>query len=125
MKKMTLLAATALLLCGCSTTPVLPEAQTIMVSTNPAPHSCKYLGQVVGNQGNFFTGSFTSNKNLEQGSMNDLKNQAAKMGANYIQIITSRAGATGALGSNGGSFMQTNVTNTGNVYNCPPAALNE
>lgn len=84
--------------------------------TNVEPgEECKFLGDATGNQGNFFTGAFTSNADLETGARNDLKNKAAKMGGNVVSIITQRAGQTG---SRGGS-QQTNVVVTGNVYHCP------
>src|SRR6185437_2402057 len=85
----------AVLLSSCASVQLTPNANKVIASPNPAPKSCKYLGQVVGNQGNFFTGGFTSNRNLEEGAMNDLKNQAAKLGANYVQLVTNRAGVTG------------------------------
>lgn len=81
------------------------------------------MGQVVGNQGNFFTGGWTSNSNLEEGSMNDLRNKAAGMGANYIQIVTNRAGNTGSWDRHGGSMQQTNVTSLGNAYSCKPSDI--
>jgi len=125
MKNLYLIALSASLLAGCAAIPLQPNAAHVIVSTNPAPHDCKYLGQVVGNQGNFFIGGFTSNENLELGAMNDLKNKAGAMGANYVQMITNRAGITGAMGSNGGSMEQTNVTSTGNAYDCPPASIGQ
>ena len=85
----------SILLVGCSAIPLEPEAQKIVVSPNKVPTGCKYLGQVIGNQGNFLSGEFISNKNMEQGAMNDIKNKAFKLGANYVQLITSRAGTTG------------------------------
>ncbi len=123
MKKLIPIAIVALLIDGCSSIPVQPQAAGIMVSPNPAPKSCKYVGQVVGNQGDFFTGGFTSNKNLEQGAMNDLRNQASKQGANYVQLVTNRAGVTGSFGYYGGNSQETNVTNTGNAYRCPASAI--
>src|SRR5437773_9744065 len=86
---------------GCASIQLDSRATRVIASPNPAPKGCKYVGQVIGNQGNFFTGGFTSNRSLEEGSMNDMKNQAAKLGANYIQIVTNRAGITGSAG---GSF---------------------
>ncbi|MGV3740539.1 MAG: DUF4156 domain-containing protein [Gammaproteobacteria bacterium] len=123
---------TALLMSSCSSIVLQPGATKIIASPNKPPKGCKYLGQVIGNQGNFFTGGFTSNRNLEAGAMNDLKNQANKLGANYIQLITSRAGITGSMGGsafnsqNGymsGSSQQTNVTNLGNAYICPAKTI--
>lgn len=127
MKKVSLAVISAVFMSGCASIPVQPQATGVITSPNPAPRVCKYIGQVVGNQGNFFTGGWTSNKNLELGAMNDLKNQASKMGANYVQLINSRAGNTGSISSyNGyvsGGMQQTNVTNIGNAYSCPPAAI--
>jgi len=98
-----------------------PSANKIIASTNPVPKSCHYLGQVFGHQGNAWTGGFTSNRNLEIGAMNDLKNEAMKLKANYIQIINSRAGVTASSSNNSnGQSQQTNVTNVGNAYACPP-----
>ena len=130
-KKISLTTALTILITGCSSIQLNPNANRIIASTNPAPRACHYLGQVVGNQGNYFTGGWTSNANLEEGAMNDLKNKANNLGANYVQIITSRAGITGSMGGsfnqdNGyvsGSSSQTNVTNVGNAYKCPPRVI--
>lgn len=122
MKKITALIAIAVLvLAGCASTPLAPHAAQVFVTTNPAPKGCRYMGQVVGNQGNYFTGAWTSNKNLEAGAMNDLRNQASRMGANYVHLITNRAGITGGSDS---SSSQTNVTNLGNAYFCPRSSVN-
>lgn len=132
MKKLGLMTMMAVMISGCSSIVLQPGAERIIASPNKPPKGCKYVGQVVGNQGNFFTGGFTSNRNLEAGAMNDLKNQAVKLGANYIQIVTSRAGVTGSMGGNSfnsqsgylsGSSQQTNVTNLGNAYLCPAKAI--
>ena len=121
------IASISILLGGCAAIPLEPQAHRIIASPNPAPKSCKYVGQVVGNQGNFFTGGYTSNPHLEEGAMNDMKNKANRLGANYIQLITNRAGNTGSFsgvnGRIGGRSEQTNVTNVGNAYKCPPATI--
>jgi hypothetical protein len=107
---------------GCAATPLNPEAQMVRVVTNE-PAGCKYLGEVTGNQGDFFTGGFTSNANLETGARNSMKNEAAKLGANTVQLISNRAGQTGSFslssGTGGGSSEQTNVTYVGVAYKCP------
>lgn len=112
---------------SCSSIPLAPQAKRVIVSPNKPSKKCKYLSQVVGNQGNFFTGAWTPNKNLEEGAMNDLKNQASKKGANYVQLVTNRAGTTGSFNSlldnYNGSIQQTNVTNLGNAYTCPAATI--
>jgi hypothetical protein len=116
------------LLSGCQAIPILPEANQVIASPNPVPQGCRYKGQVFGHQGNAFSGGFTSNRNLEVGAMNDLKNEALKLHANYVQIITSRAGITGSYSTDGdgygaGRSQQTNITNVGNAYSCPPRLI--
>ena len=113
-KKVFALAAITLSLVGCQSTPLNPQAQRVIISPNAPPKGCHYVGEVTGNQGNFFTGGFTSNQNLEQGALNDIKNKAAALGANYVQTISNRAGVTGAQGGQ----QQTNVVYTGNGYFC-------
>lgn len=110
----------AALLSSCSSIPLNTGASQVIVSPNPVPKGCVYKGQVVGNQGNFFTGDWTSNKNLEEGALNDMKNQAHNAGANYVQLITNRAGNTGSANS---GWEQTSVTNSGNAYSCPAKAI--
>lgn len=124
MKKILILTVFGLILGGCASIQLNPGADKIIASPNKPAKNCHYVGQVVGNQGNFFTGGFTSNRNLEEGAMNDMRNQAARMGANYIQIINSRAGTSGSFNGNGGGVQQTNVTNIGNAYICPADNLN-
>lgn len=122
-KKISGIIAISVLLSSCASIKVEPQANRVITSPNPAPAGCKFLGEVIGNQGNFFTGSWTSNKNLEQGARNDLKNQAGKMGANYVQIVASRSGNTGSMSNSMGGMEQTNVTYTGNAYWCRPSSI--
>lgn len=103
---------------GCSAVNLESGAQSVRVVTNE-PQGCEYLGEVTGSQGDFFTGAFTSNANLETGARNDMKNQALKLGANTVQLLTNRAGQTGSMGQGSGSMEQTNVTYTGAAYKCP------
>jgi len=131
MKKLFIISVMTAVISGCASIPMDPQAARIIASPNKAPKGCKYLGQVVGNQGNFFTGGYTSNRNLEEGAMNDLRNKASKLGANYIQLVTTRAGVTGSTsggfdrngGYMSGSSAQTNVTNLGNAYSCSPKSI--
>lgn len=136
MKKMLLamVAAAVVALAGCAAIqPVSPQVNSgVIASTNPPPKNCKFVTQVLGSQGNFFTGGWTSNANLEEGAMNDLKNKAFSAHGNYVQLVTNRAGVTGSssFGGDGhggfwggGSSEQTNVTSTGNVYRCPPKSI--
>ena len=104
---------------GCAAVPISPGADRVKITNTEPGKECKFLGDVTGNQGNFLTGPWTSNENLETGARNDMKNKAAAMGGNVIAILTQRAGQTGSSGYYGGSSQQTNVTVTGSVYRCP------
>jgi hypothetical protein len=124
MKKF-VMGAALLLLSGCAAQPLTPGAEKIRIMQTE-PKGCKYVGEATGNQGNFFTGGWTSNENLETGARNTLKNKAMEMGGNVIVMLTNRAGQTGQANAwGGGSSQQTNAVITGTVFNCPPAVLNQ
>ncbi len=95
-----------LILCGCSSLPLNKEGNNVIVSTNPATNNCKYIGEVVGSSGKEPSGFWTSNKDLTISAMNDLRNNAGKLGANYVQMISV------------GIQEHYNVTNIGNAYHC-------
>lgn len=118
-----ILAAATLLLAGCAAQSLKPGAEKVRFMQSE-PKGCKYLGEATGNQGNFFTGGWTSNENLETGARNTLKNKAVEMGGNVIVMLTNRAGQTGSGGQYGGSTQQTNVAMAGTVFNCPDSVLN-
>lgn len=103
---------------GCAATALKPAAARVLVTRQPVPQGCEYLGTVIGEQGGSATGGLTSNKNLAEGAMNDMKNKAHAMGANYVVLEDTRAGNTisGSRGSISGG--QTDVTNIGNAYRC-------
>lgn len=103
-------------LSACSATSVNKGAERVRITNNEPGRECKFLGDITGDQGNFFTGTYTSNANLETGARHDLKNKAAAMGGNVVSLITQRAGQTT---SRSGSGRQTNVVLSGNVYYCP------
>ena len=103
----------ALIFSGCSAQKTIPGAQQVeMVIDAPNKENCIFLGEVVGSQGNWFTGDFTSNKNLVVGARNEMKNLAHELGANvvYVQNIKN----TNAYGSMG----TTNTTGIGKAYRC-------
>lgn len=147
MKKSNLITyGLTLLIVGCAAINLQPNADKVIVSAaHKVPSNCQYLGQVAGNQGNSFTGGWTSNKNMAIGAMNDLRNKAAALGGNYVALLTNQASNTGSSGGgfggsfggnsgigfdgfdegfDGGSFEQTNVTNIGNVYKCSESSIN-
>lgn len=127
MKKSALLYVALFITTGlsaCSSIQVSQDATMVRLTHNePNMKECRFLGDVTGNQGNFFEGAFTSNQNLETGARNDIKNKAKALGGNVVYLLTQRAGQTGNVGvfdgDISGGTQQTNVTLSGNVYNCP------
>ncbi len=104
---------------GCAATRLRPGAERVMVTRSPAPGECKFVGTLVGEQGGALTGPFTSNRSLAEGAMNDLKNQAQGVGANYVVLETTTAGNTISGGHRSISGQQTDVTHVGNAFVCP------
>lgn len=102
-----------LILSGCSAKKVVPQANSVEIVNEPVNKSkCKFLGEIVGSQGNWFTGDFTSNKSLVIGARNELRNEAYKLGANIVHIQDMKnTNAYGSLGT-------TNTTAIGKAYKC-------
>lgn len=121
MIKTLFLCSIAFSLSACQAIKLTPGAEQVRLTHNEPGQECKFLGEITGNQGDFFTGEFTSNANLETGARHDLKNKAYQVGGNTIYLLTQRAGQTGSFDPDfGGGISQTNVTLSGNVYHCPP-----
>lgn len=80
---------------------------------NAQPNAnCRYIGEAIGSQGNWFTGDYTANAKLMQGARNDLRNKAVTMGGDYVWVQNqANAHAHGSLGTD-------NTTVVGNVYVC-------
>ena len=106
----TILALVAITLCGCAANTLRPEAQKVRLLGTTPGSECKYIGDATGGQGNFFTGQYTSNANLQAGAINDLKNQAAAMGGNAVFLLANTTGLDKGT--------QTSVTSTVNVFFC-------
>ncbi len=66
---------------------------------------CRYLGEVVGSEGHWYTYLFISNRKLIQGAINDLHNNANAIGANVVYISDN-------------IDFSTSVTCYGQAYNC-------
>ncbi|RCW66192.1 DUF4156 domain-containing protein [Pseudorhodoferax soli] len=107
------IAAVALLaLTACSAVPVTQGGAAVeLISARPT--GCKALGEVIGSQGNVFSGDFTSNENLMVGARNDLRNKAAAMGGNVV-AMQNTLNATHPY-----STGNVSTTIVGNVYACP------
>ena len=108
---LSLLVASALI--GCSAHSVKPGAETVeIVIEQPDRNLCEFKGEIVGSQGNWFTGDFTSNESLMIGARNELLNQAYEMGANVVYMQDMKnTNAWGSLGT-------TNSTAIGKAYKC-------
>ncbi len=108
---------------GCAAMPLTAGAEKVIVTRQPQPKSCKFLGAVIGQQGGAFSGPWTSNRNLAQGALNEIRNKALGLGGNYVTLESEHAGVTGSGSSYDGTGSyhtgQTDVTKTGNVYICP------
>lgn len=122
MKHIITISLALISLFGCAAAPMKAGAEKVRISQSE-PKDCKYLGEVTGNQGNFFTGGWTSNENMETGARNELKNKAFELGGNVVVLLTNRSGQTGSYGQYGGGSQQTNVTLSGTVYNCPETSV--
>ena len=59
------------------------------------PTSCKPLGYIAGRGGGSFGGGWISNDQLVEYAMNDLRNKAAELGANYVQHESPQMGIAG------------------------------
>ncbi|MCB9071979.1 MAG: DUF4156 domain-containing protein [Bdellovibrionaceae bacterium] len=68
---------------ACSSHPIKPEADNIKVSRDEADKDCKELGDV--------EGRVKSVKGTFEEALEDLKLDAARKGANYVQIKQSGA----------------------------------
>ena len=102
-----------LTLAGCAAKNTISGAETIeLVNQLQDKSHCQFLGEVVGSQGNFFNGDFTSNKDLVIGARNELRNEAFKLGGNIVHVQDMKnTNADGSLGT-------TNTTAVGKVYFC-------
>jgi hypothetical protein len=107
MKKTFFLGFIPLLLLACSTTPLKREAESMRIFFSAEEvKGCKYLGEVIGSEGYWYSSWLTSNKNLATGSLNDLRNKAQRIGADSIFIPTNLL------------LFKTSVTFIGQAYRC-------
>lgn len=108
------------LLIGCAAKPLLPDGGNVVLSKEPAPGGCEFLGEVQGTQGNFWTAEFTSDAELINGARNEMRNAAYSLGANYVKIETESFSHNTADDSLGGMYSAVVI---GNAYNCSDKLL--
>ena len=108
--KVTLFGSLVLIfvLAGCSAKNVLTqEAKNVRIyDTLPTNTDCTYIDEIYGSEANMFTFLFMSNYDMTAGARAHLRNQAAKLGGNSVEIQSA-------------DFMYTSSTVfIGHVYHC-------
>ena len=106
--RLSLLCASALL-AGCTAvTPILPEATgvTVVFDNTETPQQCVPLETYVGSEGHWYSYWFISNYHLTTGAINQLRNHAAKLGGNRVELSPAMD-------------FETSVTFVGHLYRCP------
>lgn len=98
---------------ACATAELSQAGAKVAAGRNPAPSGCKSMGYVVGTGGGTFGGGMISNESLIEYAMNDLRNKAAELGANYVQHDPPTLGQ--------GDGTTTTATITGTAYACEGA----
>jgi hypothetical protein len=104
-----------LVLAGCAASPLVPDGEAVLVSKEPAPAGCEFLGEVQGSQGNFWTANFTSDENLINGARNEMRNAATALNANYVKIETESFSENTTDSALGGTHSAVVI---GNAYRC-------
>lgn len=107
-------------LVGCAAKPLVPGSDQVRLSQQPAAEECRFLGEVRGSQGNFWTAEFTSDTNLINGARNELRNAARALSANYVQIETESISHNTATGSLGGAYSAVII---GNAFYCDKSVV--
>jgi hypothetical protein len=88
-----------------------PEAASVVATANRPSGSCASLG-ILSGKGGGASGGYVSNENLVQYALNDLRNQAAALGATHIVYSTP------SMGGNEGTT--TSAIVTGEALKCQP-----
>ena len=78
---------------GCTYSELRPEAQAVAATTTRPAGNCKSLGILTG-KGGGAGGIYVSNESLVEHSINDLRNQAATLGATHVVYSTPTMGET-------------------------------
>jgi len=98
--------AMALSLSSCSVVTLKPEAAHVRIAADAAQiKNCRYLGEVIGSEGHWYTFLFIANRTLMQAAMDDMRNQAAARGADWVLIVDPH-------------LFSTSVTTLGLAYRC-------
>jgi hypothetical protein len=98
---------------ACSTPSLSPDAAKVVASRRPPPPECETVKYIVGEGGGTFGGGWVKNEDLIEYAMNDLRNKAADIGANYVEHDPPQLGS--------GKGTTTTVTISGTAYRCKRA----
>lgn len=77
-------------LVGCASRSVLPEAKEVKISRDAAGDDCREIGTITGNT--------SSTKGTREQALEDLKQEAANKGANYVMVKQYSAYGTSVTG---------------------------
>lgn len=85
------LVVASLLLTACAhRRPILPDVKSVLVAREAAPPECKEIGPVEGRTG--------SVRGTREDALDDLRQEAANRGANYLQVGTWSSYGTAVSG---------------------------
>lgn len=108
---------------SCSAPALSPTGARVRASSSPPDPRCKLLGHVVGNGGGTFGGAWIPNTDLVTYARNDLLNQAAALGADYVQTEAAVLSTSGSINQGSGTLATSGALASGDAYRCG-AALN-
>lgn len=103
--------AISVLSIACSTEELSSGGANVVASRNAPNVNCEPLGNLVGHGGGTFGGQYLANDDLIEYAMNDLRNQTAERGGNYVQHDPPTLGQ--------GDGTTTTATISGTAYRCP------
>lgn len=88
MKNIVLSIFVIFLLSGCSAKNILTsDAKNIRIYDRlPTNMNCEYIDEIIGSEANLLTFFFMSNRDMTAGARADLRNQAARLGGNSVEI---------------------------------------
>jgi hypothetical protein len=106
------LAALGCMLSGCVSNEALSPAGARVAVIRTPMASCESIGYLVGTGGGSVGGGWIANQDLIGFAINDLRNQAAALGATHVQMEPPQLGQSGGTTST--------ATVTGTAYRCGP-----
>ena len=115
--KIPLMLLALITIAGCAAAPLQVQgAANVLVTRNSPADECRFVGEVLGSQGNFWTAEFTSDEDLIAGARNRMRDRAFELGANFVQIELENQSHNTSDHSLGGVYSSVIV---GNAYACP------